>query len=838
MARLHRCVRRLPLAAALLLLLTALAACSSGSGKVGAVNPPPEQQTEEDAKVLYRGPLAHSVEANHFQTRFWTNVAAESRCGGCHVQDKQSPQFARSDDINLAYSAALSVVAINDPASSRLVRKVAGGHGCWSVNTGFCEEKLVEWITAWATDAGVELTETALRVPPVREVSPSLRFPELTAEFAQTVYPLLTDYCKDCHRGEALQTPVQPYFASSNVAEAYAASQSKMRFNVGSDASIDASGSRLVERLREEAHNCWGGSCNASADTMEAALEVFAATMELRPVDASLVTSKALAIGDGTAISQGGRIETNAIAVYPFKAGKGDIASDYAEGFPPAADLKLYGDVEWVSNWGVRINNGRVQAATSTSAKLARYIKQTGEYALEAWLVPANVSQEGPARIVSYSGSDTERNFTLGQTLYSYNAANRSSETNANGGPLVSTADADEVLQATLQHVVVSFDGFTGRKIYVNGELVAQEEGAGGGLNAWDDTFALVLGNETSGMYPWRGTIRFLAIHNRAFTAEQVATNFAVGVGQKILVAFSVGHLIDDMSDAYIVLQVEQFDDYSYLFSQPFFFSFTETPISDIRIEGLRIGVNGREAAIGQVFGNLNTTISARDYQQEGVPLSNLGAVIELEKGPEQDQFFLSFDRIGNHHNQREPMPSAPPPTAEDLAQPQPRMGVRVFDEINATLSALTKIPVTDPAVSAAYRAVEQQMPAKEHPLGFTVAQHMGITQLAVKYCDVLASDQGLRAHYFPMFTDRFDSPGRDAIIDPLLKALLAHHIEGAGAQLSNQPLVDDSRLRLNELIDTMTTSCNNDMCSPSITSNIITAACAAAFGSAIMLIQ
>lgn len=551
---LSMCARRAS-RAVIVALLAGLSACSSDSGKVGAVNPPPAPQTEENAQIAYSGPLALSLEVNHFQTRFWSNVASETRCGGCHTQGAQSPQFARADDINLAYSAALNVVNINDPASSRLVEKVAGGHGCWSVNIGFCEEKLVEWITAWASDAGVELTQAALRVPVLREVSPSLRFPESTTDFAGTVYPLLSQYCKDCHRSDALQTPVQPYFASSDSAEAYAAAQSKILLNVTEGGSIDASRSRLVERLREEAHNCWGGNCNTSADAMQQALEAFAATLVLRPVDTSLVTSKAAFIEDGTAISQGGRIETNAIAIYPFKAGKGDTASDYADGFPPAADLKLYGDVEWVSNWGVRINNGRVQAPTSTSAKLARYIKQTGEYALEAWLIPANVSQEGPARIVSYSGSDTERNFTLGQTLYSYNAANRSSETNANGAPLLSTADADELLQATLQHVVVAFDGFSGRKIYVNGELAAADTGSGGGLNAWDENFALVLGNETSGRYPWKGTLRFLAIHNRALTAEQVANNFAVGVGQKILVAFSVAHLIDDMSDAYVVFR-------------------------------------------------------------------------------------------------------------------------------------------------------------------------------------------------------------------------------------------------------------------------------------------
>jgi len=128
-------------------------------------------------------------------------------------------------------------------------------------------------------------------------------------------------------------------------------------------------------------------------------------------LDSSLVTSKAMRVGDGTAISQGGRVETNAIAVYPFKAGRGSVAVDYAfDRFPPGLDLNLSGDVTWVSNWGVRFNNGRAQGSVSASEKLRNYISQTGEYSIEAWVVPANVTQDGPARIVSYSGSDALRN--------------------------------------------------------------------------------------------------------------------------------------------------------------------------------------------------------------------------------------------------------------------------------------------------------------------------------------------------------------------------------------------------------------------------------------------
>ena len=112
----------------------------------------------------------------------------------------------------------------------------------------------------------------------------------------------------------------------------------------------------------------------------------------------------------------------------------------------PALDLTLSGEYEWFGGWGVTISDGRAQGATSASAKLHDRIRLTGEYSIEAWVVPANVTQE-MSRIVTYSAGDTARNFSLNQTLYNYDFLHRSTTTGANGDqPQLSTPDADEVL--------------------------------------------------------------------------------------------------------------------------------------------------------------------------------------------------------------------------------------------------------------------------------------------------------------------------------------------------------------------------------------------------------
>ena len=64
----------------------------------------------------------------------------------------------------------------------------------------------------------------------------------------------------------------------------------------------------------------------------------------------------------------------------------------------------------------------------------------------------------------------------LGQAEYNYHARTRTVASNAldagrNGLPALQTADADRDAQDRLQHVVVTYDQFRGRRIYVDGAL-------------------------------------------------------------------------------------------------------------------------------------------------------------------------------------------------------------------------------------------------------------------------------------------------------------------------------------------------------------------------------
>ena len=163
-------------------------------------------------------------------------------------------------------------------------------------------------------------------------------------------------------------------------------------------------------------------------------------------------------------------------------------------------------------------------------------IQATGEFSVEAWVAPALVAAD-KSYMVSYSGGDTTRNFTLGQTNQDYDFMLRSSELRR------STAcrscrlrTRPWLLQASLQHVVLTYDPVNGRQIYVNGANTGvPDPQKGGTISNWDSTFALVLGNEVSGDRSWQGLIKFVAIHNRAMTAAQVLQNFNAGVGRALL---------------------------------------------------------------------------------------------------------------------------------------------------------------------------------------------------------------------------------------------------------------------------------------------------------------
>jgi len=834
------------------LALLAIAAC--GGGAPTTENPITNVTPTSD----YNGPGPSTPDVQLFMDNVWDKLREKSdtnRCGSCHAQGGQGGiYFVRDDNVNLAYDAAFPLANLAQPSDSRFVTKVDDPHNCWVNDPQTCADVMTGWIEDWAGAAIDGGRQVVLQAPPDLDPGLSRSYdPIQINDFANLVHtPYLVRYCQDCHSSQS-ERAQQPYFAEADVNVAFDAVKPKMNLD-------DAGNSRLVIRLRVESHNCWAGfSCTQAGDEMQAAIQAFADTITPTQLDAALVNSKALRIPDGTIASGGNRYENAQIALWEFKTGSGTTAFD-TSGIDPAIDLDLIGDYDWFGGWGITLNGGMARGKTAASRKLHDMIKNLGQFSIEAWVVPANVTQE-MARIVSFSGGDTIRNFTLQQTLYDYDFRLRTEvpETNDNGDPALSTPAMDEVLQASLQHVVANYDTVNGRSIYVNGELVTQPDPLRGSLAAWSDTFALVLGSEISGDGPFMGTFRLVAIHNRVLTPEQILQNFDVGVGEKFYLLFGITDIIN-VPRAYILFEVAQYDSWGYLFTKPHFITLADPldplaplpQVTGVPIQGMRIGLNGAEAPVGQAYGNLNGILDTSDTSlltELGQPLATIGAVVPLEKGPADDEFFLTFDLLGTESYVRtDDPPLVIVPT--NAATPADRIGVRTFDEINATFAAVTAVSPEELSVDMTYQKLRQSLPAIEDPRAFLSSHQVAIAQLAFEYCHALMEDRGTisTAVMFPAF-DFSLAPvaafaNRDALIMPLVDRIM-------GFAIQTQPDFGDVRNELgiaiadplgtgrpDNLIDRMITP-NPDPLEPQAdTRGIAKGACGAVLGSAIALMQ
>lgn len=746
--------------------------------------------------------LEYSVpEVELFRYSLWEGLVDD--CGTCHGDGGEASEYLFvQNDFNAAYEVANRLIDRDTPGRSVIANKVLeDGHRyhCWDQsNITTCVADITRFIEVWLGKIDVTPTETIqLTAPddPDRVPGDSKSFPDTSdapAIFTDQVYPILVSNCVECH-AESASTPQAPFVANADVDAAYIASRDKIDLDTPAN-------SRLVIRLRQEFHNCWSDDCQADADEMQAAIKTFADDITPTEVDPQLIISMAQLLGEGVTANDNKRHDSNVIALYEFKTGSGSVAKD-TSGVEPAIDLNLSGKYSWVNGWGIEFRGGKARGLTSTSQKLTAYIRGSGAYTIEAWVTPSTVTQTGPARIISYSAGTDSRNFTLGQALYNYEFLNRSSTTDVNGEPSLATADDDEVLQSTQQHVVVTFDTIKGRQIYVNGRNTGDIDPLdAGNLAAWDDSFALFLGNEASDDRPWHGKLRMVAIHNRALTPEQVEKNFLASVGEKFFLLFNISDRIA-VPGSYIVFEAAMYDSYSYLFSKPrYIYLGDAVPADNVAIEGIRIGINGKEAKAGQAFDKVNSQLDGDLSTTElGQPLSRLGTTIPMEKGMDFDEFFLTFEVLGSgEHRFKEPAVEASDgPTNEDFV---PDIGLRTFDEINASMSAITGVSMVENGVQTAFETIKQQLPSVESIEGFLSSHQVAIAQLSFEYCNALVEDTTLRDAFFPGFDfDVNANSVADGTWDSLVVTPLIEKV--SGINLDSQPLSADIRTELMALL-------------------------------------
>ncbi len=660
---------------------------------------------------------------------------------------------------------------------------------------------------------------------------------EQVTSFETTVYPILRANCEGCHDAGGQGSPK---IAHSNASSAWSAVVDNQKVNFS-----DPAASRLVRRLAGDRHFCWS-DCQADANVMLTEIQNWQAAIEAAGgttggVDVAELTSNERTTLDGFEEVGSERYDEGVIARWEFKELTGNVAAD-TSGVEPAIDLAIEGDAALMSNYGLDIRmGGRAIGSEQASRKLFdRIADQNGgsqAYTIETWIANANIVQDGPARILTYSRSGGQRNMMLGQIAYQYAARNRSfrEETSNNGTPTLETYDVDQDAQATLQHVVVTYDQLGGRRIYVDGRWTDDiDEVPPGRLWNWGTNHQVVMGQERNGDSQWVGKMRFAAIYDRALTPERVQQNYEAGIGKRITLVFDVSEWTGGSST--IEFALTQLDEYSYLFCSPTFVTNVGAPI---RIQNMRISLNGLIPVSGQGFTNMNALVTS-DRQLLSRQCSVVGGLVD----PNTDVFQLSFEQLGIF---QDPVatPDPPDPGGEIFGDPMPLLGVRSFARVNASMAAVTGVDPETTAVDDVYDELVGQLPSTSDIRSFVSANQVGIAKLGIEYCDELVEDAGpggLREAFFPGaasfgWTDlpavAFATPADiDLVTDPILDQIIGAGLRG---DVMGAPARDQAEAALDLLVNDLLGSCggvNQPVCDDVYTRAMVKGLCTAAVSS------
>jgi len=220
------------------------------------------------------------------------------------------------------------------------------------------------------------------------------------------------------------------------------------------------------------------------------------------------------------------RITTGLQALYTFQEGTGTVVRDRSA-VTPAADLVIEsGSTAWPGNGALRVNTPSVIRTAGAAGKVNNAIMASGAYTFEAWVDPANLTQN-PASIVTLAPTTvgTARNASLTQAGGSWQSFLRTSTGTSSGGPLLAAPGAASV---NLHHVAVTRTSAGAVRIYVDGVSVATGT-RGGTLANWVNTYRLSVAGMVNGSEAWLGDLHLVAVYSSALTGAQVLQNFRAG---------------------------------------------------------------------------------------------------------------------------------------------------------------------------------------------------------------------------------------------------------------------------------------------------------------------
>ena len=216
------------------------------------------------------------------------------------------------------------------------------------------------------------------------------------------------------------------------------------------------------------------------------------------------------------------RVTTGLQARYNFNEGSGSTVNDTSSvGTPLNLTIANPAAVSWLPG-ALSVNTSTVVSSAGVAGKVINAVRTSNSVTVEAWVAADNLTQTGPARIVSMEKNSTQRNIIFGQSGNRFETLLRTSSSTSS---LLSPVNG---VSLNLAHVVYTRSSAGQAVMYIDGVQVSSQT-VSGSLSAWDTSFRLALANEIGGSRPWRGDLYLVALYGRDLTSTEVKQNFLAG---------------------------------------------------------------------------------------------------------------------------------------------------------------------------------------------------------------------------------------------------------------------------------------------------------------------
>lgn len=185
--------------------------------------------------------------------------------------------------------------------------------------------------------------------------------------------------------------------------------------------------------------------------------------------------------------------------------------------------VTLRGEAVFTRHHGLDLGGGYAEI-DDLDDDLLQACRKSNAITIIATLTPGNVTQSGPARIITFSRDTGLRNFTLGQEKDELVLRLRTTRTTPNGTEPQTTLARLEAGKTL--HVAITYT--PGNLVaYVDGRQVGRFSKVAGDFSTWD-AMTLRLGDEITGDREWRGQLEQVALYSRALGEEELAVEYAL----------------------------------------------------------------------------------------------------------------------------------------------------------------------------------------------------------------------------------------------------------------------------------------------------------------------